>query len=100
MADTTTNDGGPAFPITPHTESDGVMSISYQGAPGMSIRDVYAGQALVALGAHKAVTARGIPWLVEHAWMIAEAMMAERTLRYGPPPTQAELDAADEALQF
>lgn len=99
MADTI-NDGGPAFPIAPQTFDDGVRQISHQGAPGMSIRDVYAGQALVALGAHKAVTARGIPWLVEHAWMIAEAMMAERAQRYGPQPTQAELDAADEALQF
>jgi hypothetical protein len=95
MADTI-NDGGMAFPRGA-TEFGGSV---WQPQDGMSLRDYFAGQAVIALGAHKAVTARGIPWLAEHAWMIAEAMMAERVQRYGPAPTQAELDAADDALQF
>jgi hypothetical protein len=34
------------------------------------------------------------------SYEMAEAMIAERVRRYGPVPTQAELDAADDALQF
>lgn len=43
------------------------------------LRDYFAAQALIALGSHKAVTARGIPWLTEHAYMVADAMMEQRT---------------------
>jgi hypothetical protein len=66
------NDGGPAFP---RGATNGYGSTQ----EGMSLRDHFAGQALIALGAHKAVTARGIPWLVEHAYMVADAMLTERT---------------------
>jgi hypothetical protein len=45
---------------------------------GMELRDYFAAQALGALGGHKAVGARGIPWLVDHAYMIADAMLAAR----------------------
>lgn len=41
-------------------------------------RDWFAGCAIIALGNHNAVSQRGIPWLVEHAYMVADAMMAER----------------------
>jgi hypothetical protein len=43
-----------------------------------SLRDQFAMHALTALGGHKAVTARGIPWLVEHAYMVADAMLKQR----------------------
>lgn len=44
---------------------------------GMTMREYFAGQALVALSGHKAIVQRGIPWLVEHAYMVADAMLAE-----------------------
>ena len=68
-------DGGPAFP---HEAGYDVGGKLYNKQPGMSLRDWFAGQALVALGNHKAVTARGIPWLAEHAYMVADAMLAAR----------------------
>ena len=47
---------------------------------GMTLRDYFAGQALVALGGHKAVTNRGIAWLVNHAYMVADGMLVAREL--------------------
>lgn len=67
-------DGGPAFPSKWYPVADGYT----RGDCGMSLRDWFAGQAVVALGAHKAVNARGIPWLAEHAYMLADAMLAAR----------------------
>lgn len=58
-------DGGAAFPTDSFWQ-------------GMSLRDYFAAQALVALGDHKAVEARGIPWLAEHAYMVADALMEAR----------------------
>ena len=48
------------------------------GYAGMTLRDYFAAQAAIALGAHDAVTARGIPWLAEHAYMLADAMLKAR----------------------
>lgn len=45
---------------------------------GKQLRDQLAGDALVALGDHQAVEARGIPWLVQHAYMVADAMLEQR----------------------
>ena len=64
------NDGGPAFPAIPGDKVQGPCC--YWG--GMSLRDWFAGQALVGLvpfdlGDEKTVT---------YAYMIANAMLAER----------------------
>lgn len=61
------NDGGKAFPVTRPTSQ-----------LGMSLRDYFAAAALTGLAQHKAVTARGTQWLVEHAYLAADAMLAER----------------------
>ena len=65
-----------------HTEMDAprpdLTAADWAAMRRLELRDRLAGQALVALGDHKAVTARGIPWLVEHAYMVADAMLAER----------------------
>lgn len=94
-----TNDGGPAFPIPARTEDDGVMQISHQGAPGMSLRDWFAG---MALAGH---VGDGIPgshhqplFTASEVWNFAEAVMAERERRYGnaqqPTETEAEVEGA------
>jgi hypothetical protein len=100
MIDTILDDGGPAFPIPSQTIDDGVTQITTQGAPGMSLRDVYAGQAVVGLigqlqdsGCRIAIetyaSGHEIPFevaIARHAWIVAEAMMAERERRYGKQP--------------
>jgi hypothetical protein len=40
------DDGGTAFPIPEHVETDGVTMLRREGSPGMSLRDWLAGQAL------------------------------------------------------
>jgi hypothetical protein len=75
------NDGGPVFggkrtELKPDAIQRGARGErTYEG---LSLRDWFAGQALVALGDHKAVTARGIPWLTSHAYMVADSMITER----------------------
>lgn len=44
----------------------------------VSLRDYFAAHALIALADHKAVEARGIDWLADHAYMLADAMLARR----------------------
>jgi hypothetical protein len=62
-------DGEPAYPS--------VLPGSYVG---MSLRDYFAGQALAGYCAsqHPAVTQRGTAWVVEHAYIAADAMLTER----------------------
>ena len=74
----TSDQNPPAFPISNPEIAKNLIAIG-EHPHGMSLRDYFAGQALVALGGHKAVTARGIPWLAEHAYMVADAMLAERS---------------------
>jgi hypothetical protein len=80
-------DGGPAFPFTPvyeHDESPGSpYCITYSG---MSLRDWFAGQALVGLSANASVTARYQTALsddvrskfAEFSYKMADAMLAAR----------------------
>lgn len=68
----------PAFPTTYYATDSAGMDRP-DTLFGMTLRDYFAGQALVALGDHGAVTSRGIPWLAEHAYMVADAMLAERS---------------------
>jgi hypothetical protein len=98
MSDTILDDGGPAFPLPARTEDDGVTMLSYQGAPGMSLRDWFAG---MALAGH---CGDGIPgshhrpdFAAQEAWNYAEQMMAERERRYGK---QAEPEAEVEGAAF
>lgn len=57
---------------------ESVEAEANEHAERVRLRDQFACAALTALGGHKAVTARGIPWLVEHAYMVADAMLSER----------------------
>jgi hypothetical protein len=96
MSDTILNDGGPAFPIPPQVFDDGVQQVSQQGAPGMSLRDWFAGQALAG-NCGFSLTADGVTsdQLAEEAYAIAETMMAERERRYGKQPEpEAEVEGA------
>jgi hypothetical protein len=83
------DDGGPAYPVAPHSEDDGVTMISRPGHPGMSLRDWFAGKAL-ANGWRQMFTDpdEGVSYedIARYCFEMAEAMMAERERRYGKQP--------------
>jgi hypothetical protein len=88
------NDGGPAFPFnvpsySPQSTasySASFPSVAYQLQPGMSLRDWFAGQALMGLAAsqNEGRTANildgfiGGKLLSESAYMVADAMLKAR----------------------
>ncbi|MDQ0510906.1 hypothetical protein [Ancylobacter amanitiformis] len=84
-------DGGPAFPV-----QNANYTHAYGGAPGMSLRDWFAGQVLSSVAsymienAYKDETSReeGIINAVHLSYDIADAMVAERS---GPTITDADL---------
>lgn len=65
------NDGGPAFPIPVEDWRD----IPGHPAPGMTLRDWFAGQALIGLCAEGLRTSVGN---AEYAYEQADAMIAQR----------------------
>ena len=68
------NDGGPAFPLQEQMQpaADGGNAWFSPGQPGMSLRDYFAGQALVMLGIHADIAG------ADAAYRIADAMIAQR----------------------
>ena len=70
-------DGGPAFPVAEVRDRDG-NGIT-EGAPGMSLRDWFAGQAMAGLLAHP-VESPGTTWMIyaHDAYGIADAMLKAR----------------------
>ena len=68
------DNGGAAFP-TFKSRAQGYIDTDH---PGMALRDYFAAQALGALGTHPAVAQRGIDWIAQHAYMVADAMLKER----------------------
>jgi len=78
---TTKSDGGPAFPHGPlgdtMTGEDGRTWHQWPGTAGMSLRDWFAGQALVGAIAHSGQ----LGWddaSVKEAYQVADAMLKER----------------------
>lgn len=70
------DNGGPAFPnITP--------DMCIQGGPGMSLRDWFAGQALVGLCAspHNRVADGFHGEFATHAYILADALLAARSAK-------------------
>jgi len=65
------NDGGPAFPLTEDAVNHKNREFAMQG---MSLRDWFAGQALVGLLAND----RPISHVAPDAYAIADAMLVER----------------------
>lgn len=82
-------DGGPAFP------SDWAPQ-GGQATQGMSLRDWFAGQALLGLRANPGLTDRGADWadFAHDAYGQADAMLKERarleTLPRAPSPEKAD----------
>lgn len=73
----TKEDGGPAFPVVEDHPVHGSMASSY----GMSLRDYFAGQALVGLMTRKVAGADGPGWHAGYAavaYAVADAILAER----------------------
>lgn len=68
------NDGGPAYPIwTPD------MNLGNDAGPGMSLRDWFAGQALVGLCAHDGTHGvHCVKTTTDRAYEVADAMLAAR----------------------
>ena len=65
------DDGGPAFPGNREQNESGVW---FNGWPGMSLRDWFAGQALAGLLANENDGA-----IVKQAYLFADAMLAARS---------------------
>ena len=76
----TINDGGPAFPSV----GEGFGNPSYS-APGMTLRDWFAGQALQGLIASRCGPANGgsvtDSWVAENAYIVADAMLVAREVK-------------------
>ena len=78
-------DGGPAFPLMNRDYQE-----AYGGAPGMSLRDWFAGQALMGFMAN---TSRPTTYTgddAEWAYTIADAMLAARASLREPRETGEE----------
>jgi len=69
MLRTDGTDGGPAFPI---------VTASTPLAPGMSLRDWFAGQALAGFAANPESWPLEYPTMAKMAYSQADAMLAER----------------------
>jgi hypothetical protein len=73
--------GGPAFPemsgLLGFRNQHGDMDYDITGAPGMSLRDYFAAQALAGLTANGALAGR-ITDLSQYAYKMADAMLRER----------------------
>lgn len=77
------SDGGPAFPThledqfiqTPNGGWGRAAEYGWESKPGMSLRDWFAGQALIGLLAHGLANKEKI---AGHAYDYADAMLAER----------------------
>ena len=69
------NDGGPAFPVMTYNDT-GDISGTWLTDPGMSLRDWYAGQALV--GISIALPDDVPKEVAQRAYKYADAMLAER----------------------
>ena len=70
------NNGGPAFPI----KGRGAFDLELVQAEGMSLRDWFAGQALVGITAHPTNNdAEGGAFFAGEAYRMADAMIAARS---------------------
>lgn len=83
------NDGGPAFSALPAqtiTHENGRIHV--QPSPGMSLRDYFAGQAMVALVRNAANELEECDLFIsETAYRIADALLAERAKFYAQNKT-------------
>ena len=77
---TEATDGGPAFPA--YDYRDGEFTTNHRG---MSLRDWFAGQALIALSKEPG----GPDWRATEAYAIAKAMLLARAVRATPPDLPA-----------
>jgi hypothetical protein len=71
------DDGGPAFPVTPPVDETGRTAVGYPYPDtGMSLRDWFAGQALVSLPVRGGIVTPID--VAADAYRIADAMLVER----------------------
>lgn len=78
MTTPTIDDGGPAFPHQPAVDANGGYIL--YGDCGMTLRDWFAGQALIGLTVHNDFGARSDEEIAGGAYAYADAMIAARKL--------------------
>jgi hypothetical protein len=82
------NDGGPAFPGQISAGRDARDGKEWR--PGMTLRDYFAGQAIIALTAGCPITDDDTHWchplIADDAYKLADAMLAVRTKQPDPTP--------------
>lgn len=77
-------DGGPAFPTEPHWSKQGDTQYFYQGQYGMSLRDWFAGQAMIGSlpkvqdGKYDDAAMRLVEAAAFMAYRVADAMLKAR----------------------
>ena len=76
-------DGGPAFPVPEGEDKYGDVQRMEPGHRGMSLRDWFAGQAVMGICVdarqdQSPLTKKAIPAISEMAYLIADAMIAQR----------------------
>jgi hypothetical protein len=72
------DDGGTAFPIPEHVETDGVSMFRREGSPGMSYRQWLAGMFMQGLVSNPDVSASNLVSLAQASLDMADAMIAEQ----------------------
>ncbi len=75
MSDNKIDDGGPAFPVPPFTQPNGDFD---WGRDGMSLREYFAGQALMGILANPASKTCTVVEHVDEAYLYATTMMEYR----------------------
>ena len=80
------NSGGPAFPVGIVDDDHSPTMQNWEGHPGMSLRDYFAGQALVGLigneaGAMKATATNDVKCMTQWAYIIATDMIRARDMK-------------------
>ena len=75
------NNGGSAFPSQhpwPHAMPGSLQAYGHVDYPGMTLRDYFAGQALVGLCAQTEELGRSRMWFAERSYCIADALLKQR----------------------
>ena len=78
MAEPTTSDGGPAFPVKQYLDAK-PGDITWGEHHGMSLRDWFAGMTLAGMNANPLWDEQEIETIAAYAYSQADAMLAERS---------------------
>lgn len=77
----TTDDGGPAFPLQETKVTEGSTSVLMRSHPGMTLRDYFAGQAFAGMWANSSYDSIVFDEMAREAYRAADAMLAARKVQ-------------------